>query len=183
MRRLNAILTPMIMIFFVIHMIMGALVLAGMADGGSAGFLWVTRMLLVTACMHMVISVILTVQTVRAGIKSGVSYIRLNRLFWIRRISGFALILFLPLHAVFFHGNVRDGAYRLNLFDGVQLCVSLLMVVSLLVHLSCNIRPLRIALGIEDRRKICMDVLLVISVLLLLAGAAFVVYYIRWRTI
>ena len=57
------------------------------------------------------------------------------------------------------------------------------MVLSLLVHLACNITPLRIALGLQDRKKLRIDLLLVLSILLLLAGAAFVVYYIRWNVI
>ncbi len=180
MRRLNAILTVMIMIFFVIHMIWGGLILTGMTSGGSAVFTGITHLLMLTAALHMMISILLTVQTVRACIRSGVSYPGWNRLFWVRRISGFSLILFMALHAMIFEGDVENGAYRLNLFGGVQLAVNLLMVLSLLIHLSCNIGPLRISLGLENRKNVRLDILLILSVLLLLAGIAFVVYYIRW---
>lgn len=180
MRRLNAILTVMIMIFFVIHMIWGGLVLTGMAAGGNAVFTGITHLMLLTALLHMLISIILTVQTVRACIKSGASYFSLNRLFWIRRLSGFALILFMTLHVMIFQTEMKNGAVRLHMFGGPQLFVSLLMVLSLLVHLLCNIGPLRISLGLDDRKKVRTDLLLVLSVLLLLSGVAFAVYYIRW---
>jgi hypothetical protein len=130
--------------------------------------------------LHVILSLKLTFDSVRTMRRAGVSYWKENRLFWVRRISGFSLILFMALHAMIFEGDVENGAYRLNLFGGVQLAVNLLMVLSLLIHLSCNIGPLRISLGLEDRKNVRLDILLVLSVLLLLAGIAFVVYYIRW---
>ncbi len=183
MRRANAVVTALIMVLFLIHMIWGGMELAGMVKGGSTLFSVLSRVMLLLMAVHFLIAVLLTAQTVRACRMSGVFYLKQNRLFWIRRISGFALMLFILCHVLIFMGTDENGVYRLSLFAGAQLLTQILMVVSLLVHLLCNITPLRIALGIEDRHRIRTDVMLVLSCLLFLAGAAFVIYFIRWRVI
>lgn len=183
MRKINALITPLIMVLFLVHMIWGGLELAGMTKGGSSLFMALSHLMLALIAVHAVISISLTVDTIRISRRSGISYGKRNRLFWIRRISGFALMLFVAAHVLLFIGTTESGAYRLNLFAAGQLASQILMVLSLLVHFACNITPLRIALGIEDRKKFRTDVLLVLSVLLLLAGAAFVIYYIRWSII
>lgn len=183
MRKANAIVTVLMMVLFLIHMIWGGLELAGMTRGGSSLFSALSHMMLLLTAVHIGIGIITTVQTDRALRQSGVSYFRQNRLFWIRRISGSALLLFMVSHVLIFSGTEESGAYRLSLFAGAQLLTQILMVLSLMVHLLCNITPLRIALGIEDRHRFRTDVLLVLAILLLLAGAAFVIYYIRWSVI
>lgn len=183
MRKANAIVTVLIMVLFLIHLIWGGLELAGMTKGGSSLFTALSHTMILFIVIHIGIGVITTAQTIRSVRRAGVSYFRQNRLFWIRRISGFALMLFMICHVVIFAGTQESGSYRLSLFGGAQLLTQILMVVCLMLHLLCNITPLRIALGIEDRHRFRTDVLLVLAVLLLLAGAAFAVYFIRWRVI
>ena len=119
-------------------------------------------------------------QSVRAVRRSGVSYWKENRLFWVRRLSGFALMAFIIVHVLIFHGQMVGGGYLLNRFDVPALISQILMVVSLLLHLVTNIRPMKIAFGLSDKRNIRTDIALILSILLLIAGAAFVVYFIRW---
>lgn len=183
MRKINALITPLIMVLFLVHMIWGGLELAGMTKGGNTLFSFFSYLMITLIAVHAVISISMTIDTIRISRRSGASYMKLNRLFWIRRISGFALMLFAAAHVLIFTGSRESGAYRLNLFAAGQLTTQILMVLSLLMHLACNITPLRIALGLQDRKKLRIDLLLVLSILLLLAGAAFVVYYIRWNVI
>lgn len=180
MRKVNAVVTVLIMALFLVHMIRGIFVLTGMVSGGGTFYTALTHTLLTLIAVHVVIGVTLTIKTLLICRKAGVSYMKPNRLFWIRRISGFALMLFLISHVLIFSGTTASGAYRLNLFGGAQLAAQILLVASLLVHLIGNIQPLRIALGIGDRHALRTDLLLVLAILLLLAGAAFVVYFIRW---
>lgn len=180
MRKVNAMMTVLIMVLFMVHMIRGILVLAGMVSGGGTFYTALTHTLLTLIAVHAAISVFLTAKTLFLSRRAGASYAKPNRLFWIRRISGLALMLFLICHIQIFRGTTASGAYRLNLFGATQLATQLLLAASLLVHLIGNISPLRIALGLEDRHGLRTDLLLVLSVLLFLAGAAFVVYFIRW---
>ncbi len=131
--------------------------------------------------LHVVISCLLTVKTLRIQKKAGVTYPQENRLFWVRRISGFALMFFILAHVFLFTGKEVDGVYLLKEITVARLIMQLLMVLSLLVHLISNIRPLRVALGWKDAKGLRWDVALVISVLLLLAAVAFGIYFVRWH--
>ncbi len=183
MRKLNSIIAMMIMVMFLAHMIQGGMVLTGMVKGGHPVSRIFTHVMVLFVLVHMLLSGYLTVKTVQACKRSGVSYFRQNRLFWVRRISGFALMLFMVVHVFLFTAEITNGMFLLRYFDRFQLACSILLVLSLLVHLTCNITPLRIALGLRDKGNIRTDIILVLSILLLLAGIAFVVYYIRWMRI
>ncbi|MBR1471489.1 MAG: hypothetical protein IJ600_07610, partial [Lachnospiraceae bacterium] len=80
-------------------------------------------------------------------------------------------------------GKQAEGAFLMRHFDRMALLTQICMVLSLLVHLATNIRPLKIALGIEDKKNFKTDLLIVLSVLLLLAGIAFLLYFLRWRAV
>ena len=57
------------------------------------------------------------------------------------------------------------------------------MVIALAVHLLTNIRPLKIAFGIEDGRNFRTDVLIALSAALLLSAIGFLLYLVRWRAL
>ena len=179
-RKINAILGTAMIVLFLAHMIMGGLQLAGIMPGGNSLMKIGAVLLFVLTMVHTVIGVILTAATLKARKKSGAGYFRENRLFWVRRISGFALMLFLVSHIMIFSGRTNGEVFRLNLFDIPQLISSLLFVASLLVHIVTNIRPLMLALGAGRAKDFLADCAFVLSVLLLAAGAAFVIYYFRW---
>ncbi len=180
MRKFNAILGMAITALFLFHAVFGSLQLSGIVNGGSVIMKIAATIMLVGILIHIVIGTKLTIDTVKAMKRSGVSYFRENRLFWIRRISGFALMVFIVSHIIVFAGQTRDGVFRLNLFDVPQLISSILLVLTLILHIITNIRPLMIALGADKAKNYAGDAAIVLSVLLLLAGAAFVVYFIRW---
>ena len=183
MRRINSIATIAIMILFVIHLIQGVLVLFGMIKGGSSLFSVLSYIMVGFIVLHIILSLKLTYDTVRATRRAGVSYWKENRLFWVRRISGFALMAFLIIHVLVFHGQNIEGVFLLHRFDILKLISQILLVVSLFLHLVTNIRPLKIAFGLEDKKNIRIDIALILSILLLIAGMAFVVYFIRWMVI
>ena len=172
-----------IMVLFLIHLIWGSFILIGFAPGGNQIFRIFAYLLMILVVIHTIIGVILTIKTVLITRRAGVSYKGENRLFYIRRISGFALLIFIGIHVWLLTGITTDTGFRMRLFDMAGLITQLLMVLSLGVHLLCNITPLRIALGIEDKRSFRTDILLVLAVLLFLAGIAFVVYLIRWMSV
>ena len=129
------------------------------------------------------IGIKLSLDTILATRKAGVFYLRENSLFVLRRVSGFALLIFIAVHFVIFSGTNEGGVYRLRVFDAMALISQILMVVSLLIHLVSNIRPLRIALGISDKRSLRTDIAIVLCILLFLSGIAFLIYFIRWQVI
>ena len=95
----------------------------------------------------------------------------------------FALLIFIAVHFIIFSGKSDDGVYRLREFDMLALISQILMVISLIVHLITNIKPLRISLGITDKRNLRTDIAIILSVLLFLSAVTFLIYYIRWQVI
>lgn len=178
-RKFNAVLSIAILALFLLHAAVGLLQLSGLASGGNVLLKTGAWVMLAAVAVHAVIGTVLTVETLKTVKKSGTGHFRENKLFWVRRISGFALMFFLVSHVFVFSGKGGE-AFRLNEFDIPQLVCSLLLVISLLVHVVSNMRPLMLALGAGKAREFVGDLAFVLSVLLLAAGAAFVIYYFRW---
>ena len=180
MRKFNAVLGMSIFALFLIHIILGSMQLTGVMPGGNVIMIVGTILLLAAVGLHTLIGIKLTADTMKAIKKSGANYFKDNKLFWIRRISGFALMFFIAAHIIIFSGHRSGGTFRLNLFDVPQLIISILLVLSVLLHIVTNIRPLMTALGAGKAKEFLADIAVVFSILLMLAGAAFVVYYVRW---
>lgn len=177
MRKFNAVLTAVIMVLFLIHAILGAFQMMGIGNTVLKALSWAAMGL---AAVHMIIGVRLTADTLRAQKSSGVSYFRENRLFWARRISGFAVMVLLFFHMSAF-GYYADGAYRLQWFNTGRLITQILLVVTLAVHIISNVRPVMISFGIRSLKEWAGDILFVLSVLFVFMAAAFIIYYLRWN--
>ncbi len=178
MRRFNGWLALTIIILLTIHAVAGAFIMMGIISGGSTWLRILSFVMVALVCAHGFIGLWLTFSSFKADKETG--YSRQNRLFWIRRISGVVMVLFIVAHLMIFWVN-STGAYRLKLFEGPQLVLSILLVVTVAVHLLSNVKPLMITLGTEHFRKILVDVLFVLAVVLALAAVAFVIYYGRWN--
>lgn len=182
MRKFNAVLSVTLLTVFLVHIISGIFNLCGFISGGSIFLTALTHTMELLAAIHLVIGVKLTANSVIAVKKSGVSYFKENKIFWIRRISGAAVIFFIVCHVIIFTEK-NDTAFRLNYFGAVQLVSQILMVLSVAVHVLTNIKPLMLSLGISRYKSFITDILAVLSVILLLSGVGFTVYYFRWTFI
>ena len=176
MRKLNAILTAVIMVLFLVHGIMGAFVLTGIGENAMKAAGYICMGLIV---VHAVIGILLMRETFRAAKASGVSYPKENRLFWARRISGFALLVLMFFHIGAF-GYAGENGFRLRYFGAFRLAAQLLLVAALAVHIISNVKPALISFGIRPLKGRSGDILFVLSVLLLFMAGAFVIYYLRW---
>ena len=177
MRKWNAILTTAILILFLLHGIFGAFQLFGVGPTALKGVAW-AALALVT--VHTAIGVKLTADSLRVWKRTGVGYFRQNKLFWARRVSGFAVMVLLAFHMAAF-GYSNSGAYRLRWFTDFKLATQLLLMVTLAIHILMNVRPMLISFGVRGFRRYVGDILFVLSVLLLFMAAAFVVDYLRWN--
>ena len=179
MRKWNTLLSICIIILFLIHAVAGGFQLMGLLSGGNVILSVLAKIMLVFIIIHGVIGIKLTWDSIAACKKSGVSYYKENRLFWARRISGFAIIIFILIHVILFLGK-NDGVYRLNYFGTLQLATQILMVLSLAVHIITNINPMIISFGVSKIKEYAVDILVVLSAILLFTAVGFVIYYIRW---
>ena len=179
MRKLNAIITVLIIILFIDHGIMGGFLLTGL---GTPNIIIGGYIMMAIVLVHVIIGVKLTIDTISAQKKSGTWYPKENRLFWARRISGFAVIIFLAFHMMAF-GAGRGDIARLGEFTTFKMITQVLMVITIGIHIISNVRPMLITLGIKKLKPIHKDILWILSIILLFMAVAFFIYYIRWNTI
>ena len=180
MRKWNAPISAGIIVLFLIHAIAGAYQLVGVLPGGNT-FLEVLAWIMAALIgAHVIIGIVLTLQTLRICHRSRAPYLKENAPFWIRRLSGLAMILFIVFHICIFY-TADGGQVRLHYFGRLQLAASLLLSLCVAVHLLSNIKALMIGLGAGGIGKLIRDILFVLSVILVFCGAAFIIYYLRWN--
>jgi len=179
MRKLNTIVSLVLIILFLIHIIAGSFQMMKIIPGGNELMKDLSYFMLFMIGVHILIGTKLTIDSVKIGRKSGKFYFRENAIFWTRRITGLAMILLVICHVLLFTSN--GEVFRLNDFNEVQLIFSIFLVFTLLVHILANIRPLLISFGISGFRLYVKDILLVLAIISLLGAVAFVIYYLRWN--
>ena len=179
MRKINTILSVLLLVIFMLHGLMGSFMLLGI--GSSAGKILAWFGVAVLAA-HTVIGVILTIKTLKISQNAGNSYLKQNAVFWARRASGLAILILMFFHIGLF-GGVQDGMYILFPFTTVKLITQLLLFAALFIHLFINIRPLLVSLGIISYKERRGDIYLILSVLLLFSAGAVIIYYIGWHTL
>lgn len=175
----NAVVAAAMLVLLALHGLGNAFQLFDVGSVVPAVLGWA---LLTLAVIHGVFGVLLTVFTFSEQRQAGVAYWGLNRRFWAVRFSGLAIAVFVVCHVLIF-GQFGDGPLRLAYFGPVQLAVSLLLVASLAVHVLANLQPLMIALGVPQPRGRAADLAVVVSLVLLVAGVAFIVYFLRWSVV
>ncbi len=179
MRKFNMFLTIGIMLLVILHGLEGAFSLFG-ANRVPSRVIAYTAMALVG--VHIVIGTILTVQTLLVWKKNGVGYFKANLGFWTRRISGFVVLIPLVMHLTIF-SNPSDDLVRLREFTLGRMISQILLLVTLGLHIFCNVRPALLSVGIKGKKMVLADILFALSVLLLVFAIAFFVYYMRWMAL
>lgn len=175
MRKLNAILSVLLIVVFLLHGVLGSFMLIGVSALSGKIFAEIGMILLI---LHLCIGVRLTIQTFQT--KSGRAYAKQNALFWTRRASGLAILILAFFHMGVF-GAVEDGLYILTPFTTVKLLTQLLLVAALFVHIFVNVRPMLVSLGVISYKERRGDLFLILSILLLFMAGSIVLYYIRWH--
>lgn len=179
MRKINTILSVLLLVIFMLHGLMGSFMLLGIGSSAGKILAWVGVAVLAA---HTVIGVILTINTLKISKNASNSYLKQNAVFWARRASGLAILILMFFHIGLF-GGVQDGIYILFPFTTVKLITQLLLVAALFIHLFINIRPLLVSLGIISYKERRGDIYLILSVLLLFSAGAVIIYYIGWHTL
>ena len=179
MRKINTILSVLLLVIFMLHGLMGSFMLLGIGSSAGKILAWVGVAVLAA---HTVIGVILTINTLKISKNADNSYLKQNAVFWARRASGLAILILMFFHIGLF-GGVQDGIYILFPFTTVKLITQLLLVAALFIHLFINIRPLLVSLGIISYKERRGDIYLILSVLLLFSAGAVIIYYIGWHTL
>lgn len=120
MRKLNTILSVLLLFICLLHGLMGSFMLLGISSGAGKFLAWIGVGILAA---H-VLGLLLTAQIFRASRYGGKPYGKQNALFWARRASGLAILLMLFFHIGVF-GKVQNGVYILFPFTTVRLLTQL----------------------------------------------------------
>ncbi len=176
MRKWNNILARVILVLFLLHALMGSLMLLGLSNISWKPLSW---LLLAAVIAHGVLGVLATVQAVKSGKVSGKWYLRQNAAYWTKRFSGLAILLFLFFHISAYTTTV-GGAFFLKEFTFGRMAAQLLLILSIFLHLAVSVKSMLIARGIVKFKERTIDWMMVLSLLMLFFAAAVVIYFIQW---
>lgn len=177
MRRWNNILARIIIVLFLLHGLMGSLMLLGVSNVAIVYLPWI---LLAAVGIHGILGIISTIPSIKSGIKTGHWYFRENAAFWTKRISGLAILLLLSFHITAYTTNV-NGHFFLKEFTVCGLISQILFVVSIFIHLAVSIRSMLIAKGTIKFKERTIDWMLVLSVMMIFFTVAIIIYFIQWQ--
>ena len=149
MRKFNTVIVLLIMLLFIDHITFGSLHFLGTKFGIAAPFA-MTMMILVL--IHAAVSIIITIRAEVAGFKTKARYNKENRQFWLRRVSGMAILVLAIAHVVLMQKG-SDGVPKISRMPKVFNLLLPLLLLSVGVHISQNIRPLLISMGVKNREK------------------------------
>ena len=165
MRKVNAIVTALIFVAFIAHTIVGSLVMLGLSPS-------VTRMLgdftLLFVGIHIIIGIILTIDTIIKIHKAKASYIKGNEKFWARRITGFLIVGLMVFHMFIF---------EIGRFDLIDMILMILLVVIIHAHIFINVEPFLISFGVIKLKRTERIIDVIITVVSLFAVIAFIAFY------
>lgn len=169
MRKLNLFLTAAIAFVFITHATLSGAALAGL---GYIPQKTVARACLTLVILHAALSTVLLFKTLNAQRLSGAGYLRVNGLFWARRISGFLILLFVAFHLLVFMRGGEPETFGIG-----RLVLQIFLVVSVAIHMLTNIVPALTSLGVRGIKRAAPLVTIALSVLMLLFSAAFCIYF------
>lgn len=177
MRKWNNILARVIIVLFLLHALMGSLMLLGISDISFKPLSW---LLLAAVVVHGILGVLSTVQAVKGGKESGKWYLRQNAAYWTKRFSGFAILILLCFHISAYTTTVGD-AFFLKEFTVGRMTAQLLLIISIFVHLAVSVKSMLIAKGVTKFKERTVDWMMVLSLLMLLFATSVIIYFIQWQ--
>ena len=177
MRKWNNILARVIIILFLLHALMGSLMLLGISNISFKPLSW---LLFAAVAVHAILGILATVQAVKGGRKSGKWYLRQNAAYWTKRFSGFTILLLLCFHISAYTTTV-GGAFFLKEFTVGRMIAQLLLIISIFIHLAVSVKSMLIAKGVTKFKERTIDWMMVLSLLMLFFATAVIIYFIQWQ--
>ena len=177
MRKWNNMLARVIIVLFLLHALMGSLMLLGMSNISWKPLSW---LLLAAVIAHGVLGTLATVQAVKSGKANGKWYLRQNAAYWTKRFSGLAILILLFFHISAYTTTV-NGTFFLKEFTFGRMAAQLLLIASIFLHLAVSVKSMLIAKGVVKFKERTVDWMMVLSLLMLFFAVAVVIYFIQWQ--
>ena len=178
MRKINTLLTCLLIVMVLCHVMTGSFMMLGISYVTFKPLAYFTLFLTV---IHAVIGIILTVKSLIKA-RKGNSYFELNARFWAIRITGVLMIVLLFFHMGMF-GAKKYGRFVLNEFTPLRYIATALLVITLLAHIVLGLKPLLTALGVLSEKNRVKSLLVCLAIFFILAFIATTVYFIGWQLI
>lgn len=170
MRKINSIVTIILILLFLDHGIFGILNTLGVAKV----FLPVARVLRIFLLIHVIISIILTIRSEKVSFKTKAVYNKENKEYWMRRWTGLFIFVFFIAHMRTMKAGA-DGTAKLASTSTFGKISFILFVASIAAHLAINFRPLMISLGVKNH-KVITRVLNIIYIAICVIAAIACIY-------
>ena len=106
MRKWNNILARVILILFLLHALMGSLMLLGISNLSIRPFSW---LLLTAVAAHGILGILSTIRAIKSGKQSGKWYLQKNAAYWTKRFSGLAILILLGFHITAYTTTIGSG--------------------------------------------------------------------------
>ncbi len=177
MRRLNTIITFLLVLVIVCHIVFAGLMLMGSECNLSRYSAWAGEIFIT---IHLLIGFYLTIVSLVHVGKSKKKYKEENRLFWARRISGLAVFILFCFHPPMF-GKETDGVFHLIPLSYAKVIIHILFVAAFFVHIFTNIRPMLVSMGIVRGSKMYRVLSVLTWILILYVLVTIVVYLAGWK--
>lgn len=177
MRKWNNILARVIIVLFLLHALMGSLMLLGLS---TISFLPLSMLLLVTVIIHGILGIMATLSALVSGKETRHWYLKQNATFWTKRISGIVIMLLLVFHVTAYTTSV-NGRFFLKEFTLCRMLSQILFILAIFIHLAVSIKSMLIAKGTIKFKEKTADWMLVLSIMMLFFTASVIIYYIQWQ--
>ena len=177
MRKWNNLLARIIIVLFLLHALMGSLMLLGLSNISFKPLSW---LLFAAVIAHGVLGILATVQAVKGGRQSGKWYLRQNAVYWTKRFSGLAILILLCFH-ISAYTTAVGNAFFLKEFTFGRMVAQLLLILSIFLHLAVSVKSMLIAKGVVEFKERTIDWMMVLSLMMLFFAAAVVIYFIQWQ--
>ena len=177
MRKWNGRLAKLIIVLLLLHAMIGSFALMGL----SVVYINPLAYLLAAAVMlHAALGGAATVSSLRSGARGAKWYLRQNSVFWIKRVTGIAILLMAFYHFSVYTG-VENGEFVLKEFTAFRMATQIVFVLVIFIHIFVSVKGMLVAGGVVKFRERMWDWILVLSIFMLFFCVAIVTYYITWK--
>lgn len=176
-RILNSWLGKLLILLFAVHGLAAGYMLADLTY-----ISWVKPIGYAACCfllVHGAFGVLLSWDAWRAG-SGGKWYWRENAVFWLRRITGLAILVFLAFHFGAY-GSMIGGRYQLREFTTWLYIAQMGLLLSCVLHVGVSVKGMLIADGVTRYDLWRNLFFLLLAVLLLAMAVGVTLYYIAWN--
>jgi len=176
MRNFNKYITPLMIILFLLHSFFASLEYLGLYNNfihmSTSIFAIIFSIFVI---LHAIVGIIFAIKGFKNVNRTKTYYIKANKYYYIKIISGILMIIFIIFHMVLFI-QINKNYQLAKTLNIPLLIINIFLYLSMLIHLLVSIKPFMITWGIDNKYlKIGIEIFLILLfIYLLIANIIFV---------